>query len=183
MKKIGVTLVLSLALSLCFALAGCGGEAPQSSSAEPESSSAAAETQSAIEGTATQPAAETAAANSEEVDITPADLANVDITIEYGDYDAMSDLSANIQNARAEGTVVQVDGMVVNYGAGMSYSIVEPAADGTKRIGTVFKILGASDADYPKDGQRAKITGIVGSDETGYTYFIKTLPEFVQVVG
>ena len=179
MKKIGVTLVLSLALSLCFALAGCGGEAPQSSSAEPESSSAAAETQSATESNT----AETAAANSEEVDITPADLANVDITIEYGDYDAMSDLSANIQNARAEGTVVQVDGMVVNYGAGMSYSIVEPAADGTKRIGTVFKILGASDADYPKDGQRAKITGIVGSDETGYTYFIKTLPEFVQVVG
>jgi ABC-type glycerol-3-phosphate transport system substrate-binding protein len=179
MKKIGVTLVLSLALSLCIALAGCGGEAPQSSSTEPESSSAATETQSTTESNT----AETAAANSEEVDITPADLANVDITIEYGDYDAMSDLSANIQNARAEGTVVQVDGMVVNYGAGMSYSIVEPAADGTKRIGTVFKILGASDADYPKDGQRAKITGIVGSDETGYTYFIKTLPEFVQVVG
>lgn len=179
MKKIGVTLVLSLALSLCIALAGCGGEAPQSSSTEPESSSAATETQSTTESNT----AETAAANSEEVDITPADLANVDITIEYGDYDAMSDLSANIQNARAEGTVVQVDGMVVNYGAGMSYSIVEPAADGTKRIGTVFKILGASDADYPKDGQRVKITGIVGSDETGYTYFIKTLPEFVQVVG
>ena len=179
MKKIGVTLVLSLALSLCFALAGCGGEAPQSSSTEPESSSAATETQSTTESNT----AETAAANSEEVDITPADLANVDITIEYGDYDAMSDLSANIQNARAEGTVVQVDGIVVNYGAGMSYSIVEPAADGTKRIGTVFKILGAADSDYPKDGQRAKITGIVGSDETGYTYFIKTLPEFVEVVG
>lgn len=175
MKKLGVTLLFSVVFALSLALAGCGGEAPQSSSAEPESSSAAEQT---------QPTESTAAeAPAEDIDITPADLANVDIVIEYGDYDAMADLSANIQNARAEGTVVQVDGMVINYGAGMSYSIVEPAASGATRIGTVFKILGASDADYPKDGQRAKITGIVGSDETGYTYFIKTLPEFVEIVG
>ena len=176
MKKLGVTLLFSIVIALCLALAGCGGEAPQSSSAQPESSAASDQTQPTA-NTATEPDA------AADVDITPADLANIDIVIEYGDYDSMSDLSANIQSARSEGSVVQIDGLVVNYGSGMSYSIVEPNEEGTARIGTVFKIEGAQDSDYPKDGERVKITGIVGSDETGYTYFIKTLPEFVEVVG
>ena len=177
MKKIHLAFLLSCVFTLCLAMAGCGGEAPQSSSTEAESSSAATQTQS----TASAPSSTEAAPA--ETTITAADLANVDTVIEYGDYDAMSNLSANIQNARAEGTVVQIEGMVVNYGSGMSYSIVEPNEDNSTRIGTVFKIEGAQEADYPKDGQRAKITGIVGSDETGYTYFIKTLPEFVEIVG
>ena len=176
MKKLVSILLFICAFALVFALAGCGGDQPQSSSAEPENPNAA-ETQSADDQQET-----VADAPSGETTITAADLANVGIVIEYGDYDAMSELSANIQNARSEGSVVQVDGMVVNYGSGTSYSIVEPKADGSTRIGTVFKIEGASEDVYPQDGQRVKITGIVGSDETGYTYFIKTLPEFVEVI-
>ena len=168
MKKLAYTLLFTCVFALSFALVGCGGDAApaSSSSAEPASSAAPADQGAETTG---------------ETTITPADLANVDIVIEYGDYDSMADLSANIQNARAEGSVVQVDGMVVNYGS--SYSIVEPNADNSKRIGTVCKIEGAPDDAYPQDGQRVKITGIVGSDETGYTYFIKTLPEFVETVG
>ena len=172
MKKIHLAFLTACIIALSLALAGCGGEAPQSSSAEPESSSAAEAQSSTSEESA--PAGETT--------ITAADLANVDIVIEYGDYDAMSDLSANIQNARAEGTVVQIEGTVINYGSGMSYSIVESNEDNSARIGTVVKIEGAQASDYPQDGQRVRITGIIGSDETGYTYFIKTLPEFVEVV-
>jgi len=167
MKNLAYTLLLTCVFALSLALAGCGGEPAPASSSSVEPASNAAPVEEVAE-----PAGETS--------ITPADLANVDIAIEYGDYDAMSELSANIQNARSEGSVVQVDGLVVSYGT--SYSIVEPNADNSKRIGTVFKIEGASDDAYPQDGQRVKITGIVGSDETGYTYFIKTLPEFVETV-
>ena len=167
MKKLAYTLLFACVFTLSFALVGCGGESAPASSSNAEPASSAAPADQGAEATG-------------ETTITAADLANVDIVIEYGDYDAMSDLPANIQNARSEGSVVQVDGVVVNYG--MSYSIVEPSDDG-KRIGTVFKIEGAADSAYPQDGQRVKITGIVGSDETGYTYFIKTLPEFVEVVG
>ena len=168
MKKLSSLFLFACICAFVFALAGCGDNSSSNAPAESESSAAAAATTEAPSG---------------ETSITAADLANVDIVIEYGDYDAMKELSANIQNARGEGSVVQVDGMVVNYGQGMSYSIVEQTADGSARIGTVFQIEGASDADYPQDGQRVKITGIVGSDETGYTYFIKTLPEFVEVIG
>ena len=167
MKKLAYTLLFTCVFALSFALVGCGGDAAPASSGSAEPASSAAPANQGGETTG-------------ETTITAADLANVDIVIEYGDYDAMSDLSANIQNARSEGSVVQVDGLVVNYG--MSYSIVEPSDDG-KRIGTVFKIEGIAEDAYPQDGQRVKITGIVGSDETGYTYFIKTLPEFVEVVG
>ena len=172
MKRATATILLACILAASLALAGCGGDSGESSAAETQ------QTESTAEAASTQAAesdGETVA-----VDIDAAALATPDIVIEYGDYDAMANLSANIQNARSEGTVVQVDGEVVNYGS--SYSIVQPNADGTKRIGTVFVIQGENVA-YPQDGQRAKVTGIVGSDETGYTYYIKTLPEFVEVVG
>jgi hypothetical protein len=175
MKKLASLFLIACLCAFSFALAGCGDD----SSNEPATS----ESSSAAATAATETDADVAAdAAGGEASITAADLANVDIVIEYGDYDAMKELSANIQNARGEGFVVQVDGLVVNYGQGMSYSIVEPNDDGSARIGSVFKIEGASEADYPQDGQRVKITGIVGSDETGYTYFIKTLPEFVEAV-
>jgi len=170
-KKTYLMALIACLFALCFALAGCGNDgASQEASSTNEP---AAESQAATQEADDQAASETG--------LSAADFANPDIVIENGAFASMAELPANIQNARSEGTVLQVDGDVVSYG--MSYSIVEANADGTKRIGTVFVIEGASEADYPKDGQRAKITGIVGSDETGYTYHIKTLPEFVEVVG
>ena len=172
MERWKVALSFACAVALCMGLMGC---ACSGSDSNTESIQTESQSQVTPSESTEAPAGETT--------ISAADLANVDVVIEYGDYDSMADLSANVQSARAEGTVVQVDGMVVNYGSGTSYSIVEPASDGTKRIGTVFKIEGAQNSDYPQDGQRVKITGIIGSDETGYTYFIKTLPEFVEVIG
>ena len=162
------------AMAFCLALAGCGGsdaQAPESSAAPSEAASSAA--------SAGAPASDASAV---EADFSAADLANVDIEIAYGDFEAMGELSGNAQSAKASGSVVQVEGLVVNYGPGMSCSIVEPNADGSKRIGMVFKIAGASEDAYPADGQRVRITGLVDTDESGYSYFIKTLPEFVEVM-
>ena len=165
MKKLNILVLFACITALCLALAGCGdsGNAP-----EPSNDQA-----STTESTPAEPTGETT--------ITAADLASVDITIEYGDFDAMSELAANIQSGRNDDSVVQIDGNIVNYGT--SCSIVEPSADGSKRIGTVFVIEGASENAYPQDGAHVKLTGIVGADDTGYTHFIKTLPEFVEAIG
>lgn len=176
MKKRATVLLLVCVSVLSFALVGCGNAAPAEDAASTGSAAVATESSQASDANAASTADAVAGTS-----VSASDLANVDIVIEYGDYDAMKDLSANIQNARAEGSVVQVDGLVVNYGT--SYGIVEPNEDNTKRIGTVFTIEGAAADAYPQDGQRVKITGIIGSDETGYTSFVKTLPEFVEVVG
>lgn len=162
---------MASAIAFCLVLAGCGGsdvQAPESNAASGEAASSAG-----------APASDASAV---EADFSAADLANVDIEIAYGDFEAMGELSGNAQSAKASGSVVQVEGLVVNYGPGMSCSIVEPNADESKRIGMVFKIAGASEDAYPADGQRVRITGLVDTDESGYSYFIKTLPEFVEVM-
>lgn len=171
MNRLKYLAAFACAIALCLGLAGCGDDPAQDQAESAPSQEAAS--QSAEEASQGADQATT------DIDISAADLANVDIVVEYGDYDTMADLSANIQSAKAGGSVVQVDGLVKNYGS--AYSIVEENADGTQRIGTVFVIEGAGPEAYPQDGQRARITGIVDSDETGYSYFIKTLPEFVDV--
>ena len=93
----------------------------------------------------------------------------------------MSTLSTDIQNGRATGQVIKIDGYVSNFAKGMSYNIVENNADKTGNIGTTFVIEGAAEDAYPSDATHVIITGKVVQD--GYSFTIHTLPEFVQVVG
>ena len=93
----------------------------------------------------------------------------------------MSTLSKDIQNGRATGQVVKIDGYVSNFAKGMSYNIVENNADKTGNIGTTFVIEGAAEDAYPSDATHVIITGKVVQD--GYSFTIHTLPDFVQVVG
>ena len=111
-----------------------------------------------------------------ESELLASDLENVDVTIEYGDYDAMYDLAKSIQNGEATGQVVQIDGDVSHPMS--AYSIVEQNEEGTGSIGTQFIIEG--DAEYPEDEDRVIITGKVIELEP-LVYVIQTLPDFVEV--
>lgn len=117
--------------------------------------------------------------------LTAADLSvSPDVTIAFGDYDGMMTLGKDILDGNMEGKVVSIDGVVSNYGAGMSYNIGERNADDTKTISTQFRIEGAEEADYPSDGDRVSITGKIVSDpENRLLFYIATLPDFVEVLG
>ena len=109
--------------------------------------------------------------------VTAAELANVDVVVEYGNYDAMQTLSKDIQNGRMTGKVVKIDGLVSH--PGTKYSIVQPNASGSQKIGTEFVI--EDSADYPHDGERAVVVGKVIEKEPAY-FIIVTLDDFVDDV-
>ena len=118
--------------------------------------------------------------NSQTTSLTAADLANVDETIAYGDFDAMQTLSKSIQNGEKTGKVVKIDGLVSK--PGTTYSIVQENEGGTKKIGTKFVIEGADTSAYPKDGAHVVITGKVIEDpNTALSFYIETISEKVEV--
>lgn len=114
---------------------------------------------------------------SQDAGLTAADLAKVDVAVEYGDYDGMEKLSKSIQNGEMTGKVVKIDGVVMH--PGTSYSIGQANEAGSSKIGTQFDIVDAAAADYPADKDRVVITGKVVEKEPLY-YMIETLQEFVE---
>ena len=114
---------------------------------------------------------------SQNAGLTAADLAKVDVEIEYGDYDGMEKLSKSIQNGEMTGKVVKIDGIVMH--PGTSYSIGQANESGSAKIGTQFDIVDAAAAYYPADKDRVVITGKVVEKEPLY-YMIETLQEFVE---
>lgn len=109
--------------------------------------------------------------------LSAADLANVDETVAYGDYDAMEELSKSIQNGEMVGKVVKIDGIVMH--PATSYSIGQANESGSAKIGTQFDIVDAAAAYYPADGDRVVITGKV-VEKQPLVYMIETLSEFVE---
>ena len=114
---------------------------------------------------------------SQNAGLTAADLANVDVEIEYGDYDGMQTLSKSIQNGEMTGKVVKIDGVVMH--PGTSYSIGQANESGSAKIGTQFDIVDAAAIYYPADGDRVVITGKV-VEKQPLVYMIETLQEFVE---
>ena len=114
---------------------------------------------------------------SQDTGLTAADLAKVDVEIEYGDYDGMEKLSKSIQNGEMTGKVVKIDGVVMH--PGTSYSIGQANESGSAKIGTQFNIVDTAAAYYPADKDRVVITGKVVEKESLY-YMIETLQEFVE---
>ena len=162
MKKSLSILLAAVMCTACFA--ACGGSS--SSTAAPAAAPAATEAPAAA---ASELSAET--------------LANVDVTVEFGDYAAMEALSKDIQNGKATGKVVCIDGLVSNFSKGMSYSITEKDEAAGKSIGTVFRIKDTEEDAYPTDGTHVKLTGLVTQDpDNALMFFIETLPDFVEVL-
>ena len=109
--------------------------------------------------------------------LSAADLANVDVTVSYGDYDAMEELSKAIQNGEMVGKVVKIDGIVMH--PATTYSIGQANASGSAKIGTQFDIVDAAAAYYPADGDRVVLTGKV-VEKQPLVYMIETLSDFVE---
>lgn len=186
MKSKALTLMaVAAAMVMALGLAACGGSssssaAASSASASASSASASASSEAASSESASASADASASSASADAELSAADLATVDVEIALDDYDAMSALATDIQNGRATGQVVKIDGFVSNFAKGMSYNIVENNAEKSGNIGTTFVIEGAEEEAYPADGTHIVITGKVVPD--GYAFNIHTLPEFVEVV-
>lgn len=109
---------------------------------------------------------------------TAQNYSTVDVSIEYGDYDGMAKLSKGIQNGEATGKTVKIEGTVSHPMS--SYSVVQENESGNQKIGTRFIIDGASDDDYPEDGDHIVITGTVTELEP-LVFIIQTTKNHVEV--
>ncbi|MBR3115688.1 hypothetical protein IKF30_00445 [Candidatus Saccharibacteria bacterium] len=107
------------------------------------------------------------------------DFSNIDVTVEYGDYDGMYLLSKDIQNGEMLGKVVRIEGIVSHPMS--KYSIVQEDGDGNK-IGTEFEIEGIDEGEYPEDADRVLITGEIVEKAPLY-YIIRTKPAYVENFG
>lgn len=114
---------------------------------------------------------------SQNAGLTAADLAKVDVEIEYGDYDGMEKLSKSIQNGEMTGKVVKIDGVVMH--PGTSYSVGQANESGSAKIGTQFDIVDAAAAYYPADKDRVVITGKI-VEKQPLVYMIETISDFVE---
>ena len=106
------------------------------------------------------------------------DLSMIDVSVDYGDYDTMFELSKAIQNGEKTGRVVQIDGVVSHP---MSKYSVGEEDEGGKVVGTEFVIEGVSESQYPEDGTHVVITGEVIEKEPLY-FVIKTTPDYIEIV-
>lgn len=180
MKKITVLVAGVMMSAMLLTACGGGSSSSQATTSSKTSSTAASTATSTAANTVTSSATASTAGGFE--DLTAADLANPTKTVAYGDYAAMETLSKAIQNGEATGEVVSIDGQVINFAKGMSYSIGEKDPDSSSRIGTTFIILGAEEEAYPADTTHIKFTGKVFFDEETFSFKLYTLPEFVEVV-
>lgn len=109
--------------------------------------------------------------------VTPTELSGTkDITIAYGDFEAMKNLASGIQNGEMTGKTVEIDGIVSH--PGMSFSITEASSDGSTKIGTVFIIQ--DEPVYPDDGAHIKISAKV-VEVSPMNFQLVTLKDFVEV--
>ena len=103
---------------------------------------------------------------------------SVDESIALGDYEGMQNLSKSIQNGEMVGKIVKINGLVSHPMS--TYSVVQANADGSQKIGTQFIIDGASDTDYPQDGDEIVITGEV-VENGPMVFVIKTTKNNIEV--
>lgn len=178
MKKKVLAFVLCGALAAAF-IAGCGGGSGSAAQSTPVAASVKNSSSSASGASA----ASSVKAGTTVESGTEVSLDKVDIMIAFGDYTTMESLAKEIQGGRAAGKVVQIDGLVSNFSKGMSYNITEKDENAGKSVGTMFKILGAEEEEYPADGTHVQITGAVVQDpENGALFYIQTRPEYVKIL-
>lgn len=103
------------------------------------------------------------------------------VSIAYGDYEAMGELSHQIQNGDLDGKVVKIDGVVAH--PITSYAIVQTVPDPKSRVGSSFIIQGALEDAYPVDGAHIEMTAKVCEMAGDYGgRVLVTLPEAVKIL-
>lgn len=106
------------------------------------------------------------------------DFSDIDVSVEYGDYDTMFEQSKAIQNGEMLGKVIKIEGLISHPMS--NYSIGQQSEDGSF-VGTVFVIEGADEDDYPEDGDHVVITGEV-VEQSPMNFVIRTAPQYVEVI-
>lgn len=109
---------------------------------------------------------------------TPVRYDDIDVSVEYGDYEEMFAQSKSIQNGEMLGKIVKIDGIVSHPMS--NYSIGQEDENGSF-VGTQFVIEGAQDGDYPEDGDHVVITGEVVENSPMY-FVIRTSPQYVEIL-
>ncbi len=169
MKKRALILSLVLATSVtacCFT--GCSNNSDSGSEQSSTASVNNPNVQSEDEDTEnsedinTQPSEEESE-STDSVDPATVDYSKVDLTIEYGDYEAINTLMNEMQEGKYDGKVIKIDG--ISSKMVTSCSIMEDKGEGEK-IGVGYAIQGEENLDnYPTDGARVELVGVVVSNE------------------
>ena len=112
------------------------------------------------------------------VDPKTVDYSKVDVTVTYGDSSTISEIGSNMWYGNYDGKVIKIDGLSCKYGS--KYSIMERDSDSSK-TGFDYELIDST--DYPADGARVELTGVISStgDEWG-TRRLYVLPANVRVI-
>ena len=113
--------------------------------------------------------------------LSPSDLERVDITIEYGDAEAMVELAQDRQKGTAADKVVKISGNCFHADGTSVYSIAEPRENEKSQIGVQFVIEDADISTYPLNDAKIKLKGKVSKTDDGLSWIVKTInSEVVQ---
>lgn len=170
-KKI-MTYACALMLACSCTLSACGEEASPSV-AEGSSNDSAVTTEAAEKTDTNQDSA------SSYLDVSDVDFQSVDQRIAFGDFDALSALAKSIQSLDAVDKVVEIEGQT-----GLSsttHSIVEQNASDNQSVGAQFEVIGFDSADYPGDGVRVSLVGVVRVSDNGTGVIVVPQDKFVML--
>lgn len=181
MKKTAVRILLLLAsLLLAAALTACGAPKPAAPAQPP---AAPTEEPAAPTEEPAAPTEEPAAPEAENyLDVTGVDFSAPSISIAYDDYAGMDDLARKMQNFDIPaGTVVEIDGEVGM--SMMSHTIVIPNAEGSQRVGTTYEVVGDDSLEFPPDGTRIHIVGVIRMNDNYFNVLVVPAEHFTVKEG
>ena len=102
------------------------------------------------------------------VEATTGDISNPSVIIRLGDVEPMSEFVKSVENGEMDGVAVMIEGVAEKFGS--DYSIMEKDEESGESYGVTYVVADFEDGDYPEDGEKIWITGIVTVD--GYARVI-----------
>ena len=181
---------LTAALLVCCA-AGCGkkedtssgkSESSQASTAGDSSGSSAEDSASSAESSAAESAAESSAEASTaeaSVDLNTADYDNPAVTIEFGDFELIQQVTKDMQTGKYDGKVIKVTG--ISERRMNSCTVMERDEANGKGYGMTYYLDGQPDVkEYPAEATKVILLGVVTTEEYGVRA-LTVLPNKVTV--
>lgn len=169
-------LTCSFALVMSLGLVACGGGNETVSTADDANTTAVIDGGDSEAGSL-ETGDDTYVPAGQYLDVSDVDFQSVDVSIGYGDYDAMSELAKDVENKSAVDKVVQIEGMM---GAFSSKNLVlEPNSGGDEGVGVPIEVIGI--AGYPRGGARVHLVGVIRSNSDGEGVIVVPSDRFAQV--
>lgn len=152
MKKMKLAMFAGLAGAAALTFAGC------SSGGTDETTAVTTERGTETEDTTSETDVAESSSAATEYDLSGVNFNSPDIVLNYGDYDEMTQLANDIRDGNVDDKVVEIEGYHSNT---TMHSIMERNAEDTAGVGFDFVVVGFEESDYPNDGARIKIIGVV----------------------